>query len=78
MTQQIATNVHWHHGEVTREDRNRLMGQKGATLWFTGLSGSGKSTVSVTFGQVGVFLVKVKFLNLKKSQIQKGTWLLAF
>lgn len=47
MTQQIATNVHWHHGEVTREDRNRLMGQKGATLWFTGLSGSGKSTVSV-------------------------------
>ena len=47
MTQQIATNVHWHHGEVTREDRNRLMGQRGATLWFTGLSGSGKSTVSV-------------------------------
>lgn len=47
MTQQIATNVHWHHGEVTREDRNRLMGQKGVTLWFTGLSGSGKSTVSV-------------------------------
>ena len=47
MTQQIATNVHWHHGEVTREDRNRLMAQKGATLWFTGLSGSGKSTVSV-------------------------------
>ncbi len=47
MAEQKATNVHWHHGEVTREDRNKLLGQKGATLWFTGLSGSGKSTVAV-------------------------------
>ena len=47
MTDQKATNVHWHQGEVTREDRNQLLGQKGATLWFTGLSGSGKSTVAV-------------------------------
>jgi adenylylsulfate kinase len=47
MTEQKATNVHWHHGEITREDRNRLLGQRGATLWFTGLSGSGKSTVAV-------------------------------
>lgn len=47
MTEQKATNVTWHDGEVTRADRNALMGQKGATLWFTGLSGSGKSTVAV-------------------------------
>ena len=47
MTEQKATNVHWHDGEVTRADRNRLLGQKGATIWFTGLSGSGKSTVAV-------------------------------
>ena len=47
MTDQKATNVHWHQGEVTREDRNQLLEQKGATLWFTGLSGSGKSTVAV-------------------------------
>jgi len=47
MTDQKATNVHWHAGEVTRADRQRLLGQKGATLWFTGLSGSGKSTVAV-------------------------------
>ena len=47
MTDQKATNVHWHQGDVTREDRNQLLGQKGATLWFTGLSGSGKSTVAV-------------------------------
>jgi adenylylsulfate kinase len=47
MAEQKATNVHWHEGEVTRNDRNRLLNQKGATLWFTGLSGSGKSTVAV-------------------------------
>ena len=47
MADQKATNVHWHQGDVTREDRNQLLGQKGATLWFTGLSGSGKSTVAV-------------------------------
>lgn len=42
-----ATNVTWHDGEITREDRAQLLGQVGATLWFTGLSGSGKSTIAV-------------------------------
>jgi len=51
MTMQVATNVHWHEGEVTREHRASLLGQKGATLWFTGLSGSGKSTVAVALEQ---------------------------
>jgi adenylylsulfate kinase len=52
MAEQKATNVHWHEGEVSRGDRNKLLGQKGATLWFTGLSGSGKSTVAVALEQV--------------------------
>lgn len=47
MTEQKATNVHWHDGDINREDREKLLAQKGATLWFTGLSGSGKSTVAV-------------------------------
>jgi len=47
MTQQKATNVTWHDGEVSREDRYRILGQRGATIWFTGLSGSGKSTIAV-------------------------------
>lgn len=51
MAEQKATNVHWHEGDVTREDRARILGQKGATLWFTGLSGSGKSTVAVALEQ---------------------------
>lgn len=47
MTEQKATNIHWHEGEVTREERAGLLGHRGATLWLTGLSGSGKSTVAV-------------------------------
>jgi adenylylsulfate kinase len=47
MAEQKATNVTWHAGEVSREDRYRLLRQKGATVWFTGLSGSGKSTIAV-------------------------------
>jgi adenylylsulfate kinase len=42
-----STNITWHAGHVTRKDRERLLGQRGATLWLTGLSGSGKSTVAV-------------------------------
>jgi adenylylsulfate kinase len=51
MVEQKATNVTWHDGVVSRDDRNKLLGQKGATLWFTGLSGSGKSTVAVALEQ---------------------------
>lgn len=51
MTEQKATNVTWHDGEISQTDRNKLLGQKGATLWFTGLSGSGKSTVAVALEQ---------------------------
>jgi adenylylsulfate kinase len=47
MAEQKATNVHWHEGDITRAHREKLLGHKGATLWFTGLSGSGKSTVAV-------------------------------
>src|SRR5436305_3193532 len=43
-----ATNITWHEGHATREERNALLKQKGATLWFTGLSGSGKSTIAFT------------------------------
>ena len=46
MTQQKATNIKWHHGKITKEDRIKLMKQKGVTIWLTGLSGSGKSTIA--------------------------------
>src|SRR5580765_6380286 len=48
MTEIKATNVTWHEGHVTRDARRGLLKQKGATLWFTGLSASGKSTFAFT------------------------------
>jgi adenylylsulfate kinase len=48
MTEIKATNITWHEGHVNREERVALLKQKGATLWFTGLSGSGKSTIAYT------------------------------
>jgi bifunctional enzyme CysN/CysC len=45
---QRSTNVTWHVGEVTQDDRPF----RGATVWLTGLSGSGKSTVAVALEQL--------------------------
>ncbi|HKB02793.1 MAG TPA: adenylyl-sulfate kinase [Gemmataceae bacterium] len=52
MSEIKATQITWHEGTVTREERARLLKQKGCTLWFTGLSGSGKSTLAVALEQV--------------------------
>jgi len=38
--------IHWHEHSVSRAQRERLRGHRGCALWFTGLSGSGKSTVA--------------------------------
>jgi adenylylsulfate kinase len=43
---QKATNVTWHQGNITKEDRERMNKQRGVCVWFTGLSGSGKSTIA--------------------------------
>ncbi len=47
MTETKATNITWHEGTVTRAEREKLLGQRGVTIWLTGLSGSGKSTIAV-------------------------------
>ena len=47
MTSQKATNITWHAGQIERADRERLLAQRGATIWLTGLSGSGKSTIAM-------------------------------
>ncbi len=39
-------NLTWHIGEVDKEARHAAHGHRGAVLWFTGLSGSGKSTIA--------------------------------
>ena len=47
-----ATNITWHEGSVTREERHRLLNQKGVTVWMTGLSASGKSTIACILEQM--------------------------
>ena len=42
-----SKNLTWHDGQVSRSSREELLGQKGVTIWLTGLSGSGKSTIAV-------------------------------
>ncbi len=46
MTTAEERNLTWHPQAVRREDLEQLNGHRGATIWFTGLSGSGKSTVA--------------------------------
>ncbi|MFM7056391.1 MAG: adenylyl-sulfate kinase [Planctomycetota bacterium] len=52
MAEQKATNVTWHAHRITREDRQKLNGHRGAVLWFTGLSGCGKSTIANAVDQL--------------------------
>ncbi|KAL1922107.1 uncharacterized protein VTP21DRAFT_10749 [Calcarisporiella thermophila] len=51
MTGQLSTNITWHAGNVTRQEREQLLKQKGLTIWFTGLSASGKSTIATALEQ---------------------------
>lgn len=52
MTALKATNIHWHEGAFSRGERWKLLDARGATLWFTGLSASGKSTIASALEQV--------------------------
>lgn len=42
-----SRNIVWHHSTVTKQQRQSLKKHNSAVLWFTGLSGSGKSTISM-------------------------------
>jgi len=41
-----SSNTVWHHATVTRQRREALNGHRAAVIWFTGLSGSGSSTLA--------------------------------
>jgi adenylylsulfate kinase len=46
-----STNIHWHAGNLSRDERWGALKAKAATLWFTGLSASGKSTIASALEQ---------------------------
>ncbi len=48
MTQTKATNIVWHEGHVSRQERESLLDQRGVMVWLTGLPSSGKSTIAFT------------------------------
>ncbi len=41
-----SQNIQWHLSQITQEDREAVLGQRGCVIWLTGLSGSGKSTIA--------------------------------
>jgi adenylylsulfate kinase len=47
LAEQKSKNITWQEGQVGRSDREAIVGQRGVTIWLTGLSGSGKSTIAV-------------------------------
>ena len=51
LSNRAQRNIVWHRGKVTPADRARLFRQEAATIWLTGLSGSGKSTVAFELEQ---------------------------
>ena len=51
-------NIVWHNHQVSKEDRSNIKEQRACVLWFTGLSGSGKSTIANA--------VESKLLELEK------------
>jgi adenylylsulfate kinase len=62
MTQIKATNITWHEGHVSRDERFKVLRQRGATIWFTGLSGSGKSTIAFTLEHALVQLGQLAYV----------------
>jgi len=47
LAERKSGNITWHEGKITRSDREAIVGQRGVTIWLTGLSGSGKSTIAI-------------------------------
>jgi len=57
----MATNITFHSGSVDAEERVKLLGQKGVTVWLTGLSASGKSTIACALEQHLLHLKKFAY-----------------
>lgn len=66
-----ATNITWHDSEVTKQQRQQRNNHKSAVVWFTGLSGSGKSTVSVAL-EKALFEQQVHTYRLDGDNIRHG------
>ena len=66
-----SQNITWHDSEVTKNERQEKNGHKSVVLWFTGLSGSGKSTISVAL-EKALFERGVRSYRLDGDNIRHG------
>ena len=65
------TNIKWHNGKITKQDRWRISGHKSALVWITGLSASGKSTIAVEL-ENRLFKYNVKTFVLDGDNVRYG------
>ena len=66
-----SKNITWSHSKITRDARAKLLGHGAATVWFTGLSGSGKSTIAIALEEALVAR-KVSSYVLDGDNIRQG------
>jgi adenylylsulfate kinase len=67
----LDKNIVWHNQNITKKDREKLLNQKPILLWFTGLSGSGKSTIANTL-EKRLYQLKYKTVLLDGDNIRHG------
>ena len=67
----LDKNIVWHNQNITKKDREKLLDQKPILLWFTGLSGSGKSTIANTL-EKRLYQLKYKTVLLDGDNIRHG------
>lgn len=66
-----SENIVWHDSKVTKSDRRKLNTHKSAVIWFTGLSGSGKSTVSVEL-EKELYALGIRTYRLDGDNVRHG------
>jgi len=68
----VSTNIVWSEGLISKEDREKLTGRKGCTIWITGLSGSGKSTVACALEEELLKSTKAQAYRLDGDNVRFG------
>ena len=64
-------NLTWHHGLISRDDRNRFNGHKSGVIWMTGLSASGKSTLAHALEEA-LFRSRIRVYVLDGDNVRHG------
>ena len=67
----VNKNIFYSNGKVTYNERCKILHQKGMVLWFTGLSGSGKSTIAIELEKQLIELKKISY-RLDGDNIRTG------